>query len=50
MCSYRIIMSSPGKFICALITSKPPGKFDVFSRNIIKKVTPEKKRTDILAK
>ena len=29
MCSYKRIMSSPEKFICVLITSKPPGKFDV---------------------
>ena len=36
MCSYKTIMSSPGKFICFLIAYKPPGKFNVF----FKKVTP----------
>ena len=30
MCSYKGIMPPPEKFICFLITSKPPGKFDVF--------------------
>ena len=30
MCSYKRIMSSPGKFICFVIKSKPPEKFDVF--------------------
>ena len=29
MFSYKRIMSSPGKFICVLIISKPAGKFDV---------------------
>ena len=30
MCSYKRIISSPGKFICFLITSMPPGKFNLF--------------------
>ena len=35
VCSYKRIMSSPGKFICVLITSKPPGKFDVFQNCLL---------------
>ena len=43
MCSYKRIVSFPGKFTCFLFTSNPPGKFDVFLENSFKKVDPGKK-------
>ena len=48
ICCYKRIMSSPEKFICFLIASKPPRKFNVFQKFVLK--SRWKKRTDILAK